>query len=52
MLGKVVTKTLIHYESSISVAKRLLQSTFNVLRLLRKEFESREEQILHKFERP
>ena len=51
MLEKVNTKTLIHYKSSSSVAKWIWKSTFNMLRLSWKEFKSREEQILHKFER-
>ena len=51
MLKKVITKTLIHYESLTSVAKQIKQNTFNTLSLLWKEFKSREEQILYKFER-
>ena len=42
---KVKTKTLIHYQSSSSMAKRLKQNTFNKLNFSQKGFKSREEQI-------
>ena len=43
---------LIHYEPEGSVAKRIKQNTFNMLSLSWKEFESHEEQILHKSSKP
>ena len=45
MLVKVKTKTLIHCQSSSSVAKRLKQNTFNMLNFSYKGFKSREERI-------
>ena len=52
ILEKVNTKTLIHCQSSSSVAKRIKQNTFIMLNLSWKEFESYKEQILHKSEQP
>ena len=45
MLVKVKPKTLIHYQSSSSMAKRLKQNTFNTLSFSQQGFESRKEQI-------
>ena len=45
MLVKVNAKTLIHNQSSSSLAKRLKQNTFNTLNFSKKGFKSREEQI-------
>ena len=45
MLVKVKTKTLIQYQSSSSMAKRLHQNTFNTPTFLLKGFKSREERI-------
>ena len=45
MLVKVNTKTLIHHQSSSSMAKRLPQITVNMLNFWQKGFNSCEEQI-------
>ena len=50
IIEKVNTKTLIHYQSSSSVAKWVKQNTLNTISLSRKDFESREEQIIHESE--
>ena len=42
---KVKTKTLIHYQSSSSIAERLKKNTFNTLNFSQKGFKSSEEQI-------
>ena len=42
---KVNTKILVNYQSSISMAKRLKQNTFNKLNFSQKGFKSCEEQI-------
>ena len=45
MLVKGKAKTLIHYQSSSPMAKRLKQNTFNTLNFSKKGFKSCEEQI-------
>ena len=45
MLVKVNAKTLIHYQSSSSMAKRLKQNTFNTLNFSQKRFKSLQELI-------
>ena len=45
MLVKAMANTLIRYQSSSSMAKRLKQNTSNSLNFLKKGFKSREEQI-------
>ena len=48
---KVKTKTLIRYQSSSSMVKRLKQSTLNMLSYAWNGFKSGREQIIHRFKR-